>query len=72
MHYYPIKKYWQDCPLYKKLNKLTFNDNNEKKISISFSISEAKTLINKINSTEHVKIKRANFTPNERINLNNE
>ena len=55
-----------------KVNTLDFNNNTEENLLISFCVSEAKTLINKINITDYAKVKGANFTSNEPINLNNE
>ena len=40
-----------------KVNTLAFNDNTEANLLISFSVSEAKTLINKINTTKYAKVK---------------
>ena len=52
------------------LNQLAFNADNAAKISLSFSTNEAEALINKIDVSTSKKENAANFTPNERINLN--
>ncbi|PKG81676.1 hypothetical protein CXF85_17025 [Colwellia sp. 75C3] len=64
--------YIKDCQLTDKLNKLAFNDTNVESAQISISVNEAKTLIRKIDNVIGVKTKEANFTPNERINLNSD
>lgn len=55
-----------------KLNELAFNNNNTEKSPVSFSVHEAKALIKKIDTSAGVHVKHANFTSNERINLNSE
>ena len=60
----------KNCALSEKLNQLAFNDKKHENIAIIFSVNEAKTLINKLDASSAVKIKAANFTANERINLN--
>ncbi len=60
------------CPLSDKLNQLAFNDNNADKVQHSFSINEAKQLLNRIDTHMAKKEKAANFSPNERININSE
>ncbi len=66
------KTHQKNCPLSEKLNQLAFNDKKHEDMAIIFSVNEAKTLINKIDASSTEKIKTANFTANERINLNNE
>lgn len=53
------------------LNKLAFNIDNAK-APLSFSLNQAEVLINKIDANTFTNKEAANFTPNERINLNSE
>jgi hypothetical protein len=62
----------KSCPLSIKLNQLAFNGNKTEKTTVSFTINEAKALIKEIDTSSSIEIKKANFTPNERIKLNSE
>ncbi|PKI17553.1 BatD family protein [Colwellia sp. 12G3] len=62
----------KNCPLFDKLNKLAFNENNVENGTVSLSINEAKSLIKKIDVSTKGTVKSDNFIPNERIKLNSE
>lgn len=59
------------CSQSATLNQLAFSDNNAEKVVPSFSVSDAKVLINKIDASTPKKEETCNFTPNERIHFNN-
>ena len=54
------------------LNQLAFYESNTENIPLSFSVSDAKVLISKIDASISKKEDAANFTPKERINLNSD
>lgn len=62
-----------DCPLAAKLNKLAFsNEDDVINQAITFSINDAKRLISNIDTYPLKKGKVVNFSPSERIKLNND
>jgi len=64
--------YTAGCSQSATLNQLAFNESNTENIPLSFSVSDAKVLISKIDASTSKKEDTANFTPKERINLNSD
>lgn len=66
---YAVVENW---PLSKQLNKLAFQAESEQQGLLSFPISDAKMLIQQIDSELNKKRKTAHFSPNKAIKLNEE
>lgn len=64
--------YAAGCVQSSTLNQLAFKESNAENIPLSFSVSDAKVLISKIDASTSKKEDVANFIPKERINLNSD
>lgn len=64
--------YTANCSQSATLNQLAFNESSTGNIPLSFSVSDAKVLISKIDASASNKKNTANFIANERINLNSD